>query len=540
MYPLTHEHAPQHTGEAPPADTPAAAETTGRGVDLAGIARLATGAVFILATMAYAWFHGTAPDMTLLAAAGFGAYMAMNIGANDVANNVGSAVGAGVLSIGAALVMAAVFEGAGALIGGDAVINTLRSGIIDPAAVPGGNTLAWLMMAALLAAALWLNVASAVGAPVSTTHSIVGGVLGAGVAACGLGAVHWEGMSSIVASWVISPVLGGAIAAGFLYAIKRLVTYQADRVAAACRYLPVLMAIMAWAFATYLLIKGLNSLWQPGLGSAAVLGLGTAALVYYAVRGLMHKRADRLDNSKQSINRLFGLPLIFSVALLSFAHGSNDVANALAPLATVLDLLANGGETSTSAPIPLWVLAIGAAGIALGLALYGSRVIRTVGNGITALDPMRAYCIAMAAALTVVLASQLGLPVSTTHVTVGAVFGVGLLREQLKCRYACMLDDIRSCHAHSTQQELDAFTQRFEAADIATRKTLLAELRASSSAYIEPAGYRQRRAQRQSHAESLVKRSLMYRIAAAWIITVPASAAMAALVFYTLRGFLLP
>lgn len=536
MYPLTHEHA--HEAPSTAEATPSSAG--GRGLDVAGVARLATGAVFILGTMAYAWLHGAAPDATLLAAAGFGAYMAMNIGANDVANNVGSAVGAKVLSLGAALAMAAVFEGAGALIGGDAVINTLRSGIIDPATVPDGNTLAWLMMAALLAAALWLNVASAVGAPVSTTHSIVGGVLGAGVAACGLGAVHWAGMTSIAASWVISPVLGGGIAAGLLYAIKRLVTYRADRVTAACRYLPMLMAMMAWAFVTYLVVKGLNDLWQPGLGTAVVLGLGAAALVYYVTQGLMHKRADRLDNSKQSINRLFGLPLIFSVALLSFAHGSNDVANALAPLATVLDLLAHGGEASAEAPIPTWVLGIGAAGIALGLALYGSRVISTVGNGITALDPMRAYCIALAAALTVVLASQLGLPVSTTHVTVGAVFGVGLLRERLKCRYACMLDDIRSCHAHASESELADFSARFEAADMGQRKTLLAELKANSSAYNGPTTYRQRRAQRQSHTQALVKRSLMVRIAAAWLITVPASAAMAALVFYTLRGFLLP
>lgn len=515
MYPLTHEHAQKSTQE----DNAVSASASNRRLDMTGVARLATGAVFILGTMVYAWFHGATSDATLLAAAGFGAYMAMNIGANDVANNVGSAVGAKVLSLGAALAMAAVFEAAGALIGGDAVINTLRSGIIDPAAVPGGNTLAWLMMAALLAAALWLNVASAVGAPVSTTHSIVGGVLGAGVAACGLGAVHWDGMTSIVASWVISPVLGGAIAAGFLYAIKRLVTYQADRVAAACRHLPVLMAVMAWAFAIYLLVKGLNGLWQPGLALAALLGLGAAVVIWYITRSVMHKRADRLDNSKQSINRLFGLPLIFSVALLSFAHG---------------------GEAAASAPIPLWVLAIGAAGIALGLALYGSRVIRTVGNGITALDPMRAYCIALAAALTVVLASQLGLPVSTTHVTVGAVFGVSLLREQLKCRYACMLDDIRSCHAYASSAELDAFTQRFEAADIATRNALLTQLKAHSNAALEPTTYAQRRAQRKSHAQALVKRSLMYRIAAAWIITVPASAAMAALLFFTLRGFLLP
>lgn len=277
MYPLTHEHAPKPAQE----DNAASASAPSRQLDMAGVARLATGAVFILGTMVYAWFHGATPDATLLAAAGFGAYMAMNIGANDVANNVGSAVGAKVLSLGAALAMAAVFEAAGALIGGDAVINTLRSGIIDPAAVPGGNTLAWLMMAALLAAALWLNVASAVGAPVSTTHSIVGGVLGAGVAACGLGAVHWDGMTSIVASWVISPVLGGAIAAGFLYAIKRLVTYQADRVAAACRHLPVLMAVIGHLLPTCW-SRGLTGSgsrvwrWPPCWGWARQRSLGTS------------------------------------------------------------------------------------------------------------------------------------------------------------------------------------------------------------------------------------------------------------------------
>lgn len=510
--------------------------------NVTGPIRLALAALFIISVTVYAGLRGGTPNVALLAAAGFGAYMAMNIGANDVANNVGSAVGARVLSLGGALVIAAIFEAAGALIAGHEVIGTIRGGIVDPALAPSSNDLIRLMLAALLAAALWLNIASIVGAPISTTHSIVGGVLGAGVAASGFAAVQWGGMGAIAMSWVISPVLGGLIAAGFLYAIKRTITYQKDMVRAACSYLPLLVAVMAWAFSCFLLLEGLNRLWPINFTRAALISLVVAAFVHYGASRVMTHSAVALANSKQSINRLFALPLVCSVALLSFAHGSNDVANALAPLAAVLDLLSGGAEMASDARIPQWVMVVGAAGIALGLALYGSRVIRTVGTGITALDPMRAYCIAMAATLTVILASQLGLPVSTTHVTVGAVFGVGLLREHLKRRYECILDDIRVHHSPEDEAGFDAFMARFTAATIRERGQMLTRLKqdASNRPGVSSLTHQDAKRLRKEPQHELVKRSLMYRIVAAWLITVPASAALAAVLFFMLRGILMP
>ncbi len=509
----------------------------------AGPARLALGALFVVAAALYAAFGvGTAESMLVAAAAAFGAYMALNIGANDVANNVGPAVGAKVLTLGAALAIAAVFEAAGALIAGGDVISTIRGGIIDPARVPDPQTFVWLMMAALLAAAAWLNIASAVGAPISTTHSIVGGVLGAGIAAAGTSVVDWGSMGSIAASWVVSPVLGGVIAATFLYVIKRTITYQGDMVRAAYTHVPVLVGLMAWAFGTYLLLKGLSKLWPMAFATAALIGLGIGMAVLVLVKALMARHRERLGNSKESINRLFALPLMFAVALLSFAHGSNDVANAVAPLAAILDVLGGGAEIAQKAPIPLWVMAIGAAGIALGLALFGPRVIRTVGSEITALDPMRAYCIAMAATLTVIVASQLGLPVSTTHVAVGAVFGVGFLREYLKFNYQRIIEDIRAHHPPEDAAALDAFMERFTAATIEQRGEMLARLKQDFKNRRGPdyLAKSDRKQLRRGHKQELVKRSLMLRIVAAWLITVPASALIAAMLFYTLRGMLAP
>jgi inorganic phosphate transporter, PiT family len=506
-----------------------------------GLTRLALAALFVAAAALYATFGvGSAESMLVATAAAFGAYMALNIGANDVANNVGPAVGAKVLTLGAALAIAAIFEAAGALIAGGDVISTIRGGIIDPSLVPDPQSFVWLMMAALLAAAAWLNIASAVGAPISTTHSIVGGVLGAGIAAAGAGVVNWGSMGSIAASWVVSPVLGGVIAASFLYVIKRTITYQGDMVRAAFTHVPVLVGFMAWAFATYLLLKGLSKVWPVEFTAAVVIGLGVGLVVMVLVRLLMRRHATRLDNSKESINRLFALPLIFAVALLSFAHGSNDVANAVAPLAAILDVLGRGADIAKNAPIPMWVMVIGAAGIALGLALFGPRVIRTVGSEITALDPMRAYCIAMAATLTVIVASQLGLPVSTTHVAVGAVFGVGFLREYLKFNYQRIIEDIRAHHPPEDAEALDAFMERFTAATIEERGEMLAKLKQDFKNRRGPdyLAKSDRKQLRRAHKQELVKRSLMLRIVAAWLITVPASALIAAMLFYMLRGML--
>ncbi|HCL38295.1 MAG TPA: inorganic phosphate transporter, partial [Marinobacter hydrocarbonoclasticus] len=311
--------------------------------------------------------QGLPNAMLLMAAAVIGGYMAINIGANDVANNVGPAVGSGALSLGAAVLLAAVFEAAGALIAGGDVVSTIKGGIIDPTSLEDPRAFVWLMTAALLAGALWLNLATWMGAPVSTTHSIVGGVLGAGIAAGGWTIADWAVMGKIAASWVISPVLGGALAALFLFAIKKTVLYRQNLVSSARTFVPWLVAIMAWAFATYLMIKGVKKIVKVDMVEASVIGLIVAGVVFFVMRTLVGRKASTMENSAQGVNTLFTWPLIFAAALLSFAHGANDVANAIGPLAAINDAIQAGGGVVTSAKIPLWVMLVGALGLAVGL-----------------------------------------------------------------------------------------------------------------------------------------------------------------------------
>jgi PiT family inorganic phosphate transporter len=477
--------------------------------------------------------HGT----LLVVAAMIGGYMALNIGANDVANNVGPAVGAKAITLTGAIIIAAVFEAAGAIIAGGDVVGTIKKGIIDPALIDSSETFIWLMIGALLAAALWLNAATAIGAPVSTTHSIVGGVLGAGIAAGGWSIADWWQVGQIALSWVVSPVLGGVIAAGFLYLIKRTITYQPDLLNAAQRMVPLLIAIMAWAFGTYLILKGLKQLVRVDFLTASFVGFMVAALTYFVVRRFVASVTPSLSNDKEGVNQLFTIPLIFAAALLSFAHGANDVANAVGPLAAINDAIASGGIAS-KASIPLWVMLIGAFGISLGLALYGPKLIRTVGSEITELDMSRAFCIALAAAITVIIASQLGLPVSSTHIAVGGVFGVGFLREYLKVNYSKMIDEIRLHHADDSPDEIEAFLEKFEAASVQEKGVILREIKQNKGAGI--INKKERKGLSRIQRIEIVKRSLLFRIAAAWVITVPASGILAAMIFFMIRGALLP
>ncbi|MEE9396167.1 MAG: inorganic phosphate transporter [Methylococcales bacterium] len=473
----------------------------------------------------------------LIIAAVIGGYMAMNIGANDVANNVGPAVGSKALTMGGAVIIAAIFEASGALIAGGEVVSTIKKSIIDPGLIPDSNTFIWLMMAALLAGAIWLNIATTLGAPVSTTHSIVGGVLGAGIAAGGFGIANWDTMGKIAASWIISPLMGGGIAALFLYLIKRTVTYQSDLIAAAKKMVPILVGLMVWACSTYMILKGLKKIWKADLLTALGVGLAVAALAYWLLRPLIAKTADRLPNEKASINRLFNVPLIFAAAMLSFAHGANDVANAVGPLAAINDTLLSGGVAS-KAVIPIWVMMIGAIGIAVGLALYGPKLIRSVGSEITELDQMRAFCIAMAASITVIIASQLGLPVSSTHIAVGGVFGVGFLREYLKTNYATMLEDIRSHHRGQKQETVDAFIADFEGATAQEKARIVAAIKKQGKR--SGLTKTERKELRKKVKSNLVKRSMFFKIITAWLITVPISGVMAAMIYFMIRGMLLP
>ncbi len=506
--------------------------------------KMLLGAGFALAVAFYAnSIMGQASHSGFLVlAAVFGAYMAMNIGANDVANNVGPAVGSGALTIGGAIVIASIFEASGALIAGGDVVGTIKKGIIDPSAF--GNdpmVFVYAMSAALLAAALWLNLATWLKAPVSTTHSIVGGVLGGGIAAGGFAIVSWGTMGKIAASWVISPVLGGVVAAIFLYVIKSQILYKEDKLAAAKKIVPILVALMAAAFITYLTVKGLKKVWpmivdiltflpetkKPTFLVALIFGGIGAVITYIFVKPRITKKMMGMEATRESINLLFTIPLIFAAALLSFAHGANDVANAVGPLAAVYDALTTHG-VSTKAAIPLWVMVVGGVGISLGLALFGPRLIKTVGSEITELDQMRAFSIMMAASITVVIASQLGLPVSSTHIAVGAIFGVGFLREWLDGKNMGEKQEKLKVEVEKQSRLKD------ELSDLKTEEDYKKQIELMESLKVQK---KRVKSLKRTLRENYVKRGMVKKIVAAWVITVPAAAVLSAIIFFVLKGF---
>jgi inorganic phosphate transporter, PiT family len=326
---------------------------------------------------------------------------------------------------------------------------------------------------------------------------VVGGVMGAGVAAVGFQLVNWTTMGQIAASWVISPLLGGVIAALFLAFIKSNLIYQEDKIAAARKWIPLLIAIMAGAFSAYLTLKGLKQIWKVDAQSVTAIGLGVFAATWAITRPLIRRQSEGMENRNKSLRVLFRLPLICSAALLSFAHGANDVANAIGPLAAILHSV-EFGDVAAKATVPGWIMVIGAFGISLGLFLYGPKLIRMVGDQITKMNPMRAYCVALSAAITVIIASWLGLPVSSTHIAVGAVFGVGFFREYYT--------------RHSKR-----------------RRAMMQPAGGGEAIDDTPASFEEIRHRK------LVRRSHFLTIIVAWVVTVPAAAVLAALVYYALR-----
>ena len=503
------------------------------------VTRLGVALIFIALIMIITGtVFGDTPQSTLLvASAVIGAYMAMNIGANDVANNVGPAVGSAALTLAGAIAIAAIFEAAGALIAGGDVVSTVKRGIIDPGDMVDSQMFVWAMMAALLGGAIWLNLATALGAPVSTTHSIVGGVMGAGIAAQGWAVVNWTSMAKIASSWVISPVMGGLIAAIFLFVLKRMVFFKSDVITAAKSVVPVVVSVMAWAFATYLSLKGLKNVIPMSFATASIVGVAAAFITYGVVTPIIRRRAPTLPPTRAGVNRLFTIPLIFAAALLSFAHGANDVANAVGPLAGIYDAIVYSGVPG-KVEIPIWILMVGALGISVGLALYGPKLIRTVGTEITELDRARAFCIALAAAITVIIASQLGLPISSTHVALGAVFGVGFLREFLDFRFGRVVDEILSRHGNPNDGEVERYLHSFLDASMEDKNRMLKQLKSLGAEGV--LADEDRRQLRKAYRRQLVKRSALFKIISAWIITVPVSAVLAALFYFMLRGMLLP
>lgn len=430
----------------------------------------------------------------VVAASALAAYMAMNIGANDVTNNVGAAVGARAISMGWALVMAAIFEIAGAFIAGGRVTATIATGIISPSFLPDPQIFIGIMMAALLAAALWINIATWLNAPISTTHSIVGGVLGAAAAAIGSSAINWQVIINITLGWMISPILGALIAAGILYLIYEFIVYRPNKIAAAKRWVPVLNGLMMGCFTCYLSVKAVGQGFSTVSHSALLLGIATGCAAWLGSIPLLSRQAEGLENRNQSLRKLFRLPLIGSAALLSFAHGANDVSNAIGPLTGIIYTIRQTNLQNADF-IPFWVLVIGAFGISIGLLLFGPRLIKLVGSKITKLNPMRAYCVSMSSAVTVITASTLGLPVSSTHIAIGGVFGVGFFREWYN-------NNSRRRMAYLQMKSSEWQVKKPKAVNVDEQKR-----------------------------RRLVRRSHILTIMGAWAVTLPVSAGLAAVVY---------
>jgi len=369
----------------------------------------------------------------IVLAAAFGLFMAWGIGANDVANAMATSVGSKALTIKQAIVVAAVFEFLGAVLAGGAVTDTVRKGIVDiELFADSPELLVYGMLAALLSAGTWLFIASKNGWPVSTTHSIIGAIVGFAVVALDVDAVQWGAVGTIVMSWVASPLLAGFIAYLIYQSVQRLILRQDDPLAMAKRYVPVYIFFAAFTLTLVTILKGLKHVGldlstRDSYFLAVAIAAGIALVGAIAIRRIQpDKKADKSQHF-YTVERVFGVLMIVTACGMAFAHGSNDVANAIGPLAAVVSV-AQTGVISASSTLPIGILVLGGAGIVVGLATYGRHVIATVGKKITQLTPSRGFAAELAAASTIVIASGTGMPISTTHTLVGAVLGVGLAR----------------------------------------------------------------------------------------------------------------
>lgn len=364
----------------------------------------------------------------------FGLYMTWGIGANDLANAMGTSVGAGAITVKQAIIIAMIFEFLGAVIAGGHVTKTIRKGIIDPSnIVSSPEILVFGMLAALLSAAVWLMIASSKGWPVSTTHSIIGALIGFAVVGIGPDAVKWGKVGSVVMSWVISPVVGGTISFLLVMSTRKLIFNTDDPLKNAKRYAPLYVFLVGFVISLVTMFKGLKHLnfeltTPQSFLVAFVFGLFTATIGWLFIRKIKDDPNTNQSFSYASVEKVFTPMMLFTACAMAFAHGSNDVANGIGPLAAVYSIISSGGEVMQKSALPIWILLLGGSGIVLGLITLGYRVMLTVGKKITELTPSRGFCAELAAATTVVLASRTGLPVSTTHILVGSVLGVGLAR----------------------------------------------------------------------------------------------------------------
>lgn len=440
------------------------------------VLRFGVALVFVaaVAIVAMTWIGGGHPEIAMLVAGtAVAAMLALAIGANDVSNSLGPAVGAGAIGLTTGLILVGLMQIGGAVFAGGEVTARLSDGIVMPAQDSAGSTT--MMVSALIAASIWISLATWADAPVSTTHSIVGAIMGAGVATWGWGAVNWGSIMAIAAGWIVSPMFSGALAAGLLALFRKLVYDAPDPLAAARLWLPWMIAMMAGFFVLPLLHSGFGWGFLGALGLALVI----SAAAWLHARAAITKQIAQQAKKNDALKAVFRLPLVGAALLMGFAHGSNDAANIIAPLDTIFS---NAGQLDAS--LIGWAPLLVGLGISAGAVLFGRRLVHMVGSKITRLNANRAFCVSLATAITVLTASSFGLPVSTTHIAVGGVFGVGFYREW--------------------------------------RDNQLARTRAPL-----PAEERRRR--------HLVRRSHVRTTFGAWLVTVPAAALMAAGFVWILR-----
>jgi PiT family inorganic phosphate transporter len=370
----------------------------------------------------------------VIIAAVVGFLMAWGIGANDVANAMGTSVGSKALTIKQAILVAMVFEFAGAYLAGGEVTSTIRKGIIDATPfIDQPEVMIFGMISALLAAGIWLVVASYLGWPVSTTHSIVGAIIGFAVVGVGAEAVNWDKVGGIVASWIITPLISGVLAFLIFNSAHKLIFDTENPLKNAKRYVPVYMAFAGFVLSLVTIKKGLKHVGLEmgsveGYVLAVAISVGVGLIGVVAIKRLKMVEDSSLDVQHKNVEKVFAILMIITACCMAFAHGSNDVANAIGPLAAVVNIVEQNGEITKKSELVWWILPLGGIGIVAGLALFGRHVIATIGNGITHLTPSRGFAAELAAAATVVIASGTGLPISTTQTLVGAVLGVGMAR----------------------------------------------------------------------------------------------------------------
>ncbi|WP_193173353.1 inorganic phosphate transporter [Nisaea nitritireducens] len=434
------------------------------------------------------YFFGSPQDAVFSACVALaGGYMALNVGANDVANSVGPMVGARALPLGAALLLAAVAETAGALLAGEHVAGRIAYRIVDQDMVHDPVQFVIGMLSALVAAALWINAANLLRAPISTTHAIIGGIVGVAVFAIGADAVAWPEISLITLGWFLSPMVSAAVAVLIFTFIRSELLGVQNKVRAARTWIPILIAAMAALFTLYLIAKGLANVWRPTTPVLITTVLAAFIAALAASGPYIRRSSMGLANRNQTVQVLFRVPLIVAGGFLAFSHGANDIANIAGPVTAILHVQKTS-DLSLSLDIPIWVFVLGALGLSVGLLFFSSGMVRVVATRITKITPVRAYAIAMATASTVTAASWIDLPVSTTQIAVGAIFGIGIFRE------------------YQTRRDLEKRVLE----DGATKK-------------------KQR---------LLIRREDAIRILAVWVITFPAAGLIAATVFWGINRFL--